>query len=282
MATVTQAQNGRRVTLANVSGQTVGACGTIIPPGKVVSVKLAKIQGNAKYMTELHELVHNDKLQVMVNGSQLPAHYVTHTEIKNLDAALEAKVALVLDLWTDPATADVDGYKAAFTAPATATTYSGSDFDGAIGQGSVDFARNVTITGVTGLGEALVEKSAVIIGYDIEGQLRSETLTISTGGQGASDNTTYSGTVAFKSLYSVYIPADGSGSPGDYSIGFGNVLGLTKPLTQGGIIQEFVNNAGPGVAGTWAVSSSSGPNGTYTPNSAPNGARDYLIIYYPN
>jgi len=283
MAIVTQAQNGRRVTLCNISGQTVGACGTIIRPGKSVSVKLAKIQGNKYYMNELYNHVHNDRLHVVVESGSVPAHFVDQINLKYLDAALDAQVAMAQDLWTNPATADTDAYKAALLAPSANTTYSGSDFDGTIGQGSADYARNVTITGVCAAGKALDQKSAIITGYDIEGVLRSETLTVSTGGQVGINTTTYTGAVAFKKLYSVYFPLDSNaGNRGTYQIGFGSVLGLSRPLTQGGIIQEFENNVAPAFAGAWIVSGTSAPNGTYTPVNAPNAARDYLVVYCPN
>ena len=283
MATVNQTQNGRRITLCNLSNKTLGVCGTLIRPGKTSTVKLAKIQKSKLYMDELHEHVSNGMLHVLLEGCSLPAHFVDQTEIKSLDAALEAKIATALDLWTAPVTADTDGYKTVILAPAANTTYLGSDFNGAIGQGSVDFARNVTVTGICAGGETLAEKSVVLVGYDIEGVLRSETLTVSTGGQVGVNTTTYSGVVAFKRLYSAYFPLDAGGAGrGDYTIGFGDVLGLGRPLTQGGPLAEFVNNAGPGVPGTWVVSGTSGPNGTYTPNQAPNGARNYLLVYVPN
>lgn len=282
MSTVAQALNGRRVTLCNISGQTVGACGTIVAPGKVVTVKLAKILGNDYYMTELYNHVHNDRLQVILEGGSVPAHYPDQTELKSLDAILDAKIAVAQDTWVNPVAASTNAYKTAILAPAVATTYTGSAFNGSVGQGNVDFARNVTITGICGGGETLAQKNAVITGYDIDGVLRSETLTISTGGQVGVNTTTYSGVMAFKSLYSVYFPADAGGARGDYTIGFGNILGLSRPLTRGGPLAEFENNAGPGAPGAWVVSGTSAPNGTYAPSNVPNGARDYIFVYVPN
>lgn len=277
MATVTQTITGQLATITNRTSQGFGVCGTFIQPGTVKTVKLAKILGNSSYMTELNTLAKAGHITVAVDGSSL----LFDSDIDVMDATLPASLSAARDIWTDPATADTNAFKTVFTAPATNTTYSGSDLNGDVGAARVDFARNVTIRGITGLGEALTEKSVVIIGEDIEGVLRSETITVSTGNQGASDDTTYQGNYAFRSIVSAYFPAEAAGAPGDYEIGFGNKLGFNKPLTQGGSLAEFVNNAIPGVAGTIAVSSVGLPNGTYTPNQAPNGARDYIVVYTP-
>jgi len=279
MGTVTQTITGQLATITNRDSRGFGACGTYVHPGTVKPVKLSKILGNAKYMDELNGLIKAGyKLSVAVDGCNL----LFDNDINYMDATLPASIRATRDIWTNPATADPNAFKTAFTAPAVATTYSGSDLNGATGQGRVDFARNVTIRGITGLGEALTEKSVVLIGEDIEGVLRTETMTVSTGNQGASDDTTYQGVYAFKRLVSAYFPAEAAGSPGDYEIGFGNKLGLSRPLSQGGPLAEFMDNAIPGGGGTFVVSGTGLPNGTYTPNTAPNGAHDYIVVYTPN
>jgi len=297
---VTSTTQGRTITINNISSFSVGCCGRVLKPGTSTTVKLTSVQGSNDHMNELDRLVKQGHITVDLNGlsllhgvgivggptqpKQVGAGLMERGgDLATLDAALSGDLRFVRDVFTLPVALDTNGYKTAAVAPAVATTYLGSNFNGAIGQGSVDFARNVTITGICAGGETLAQKTAVIVGYDIEGVLRSESLIVSTGGQVGINTTTYVGVQAFKKLFSVYLPAEAGGAPGDYEIGFGDVLGLSKPMSQGGLLAEFINNAPAGVAGTWVVSGTSAPNGTYIPNAAliPNGARTYIVAYVP-
>jgi hypothetical protein len=271
MATQSWTEGGRQITIINRCNQTVGVCGLALGPYATTTVPLRKIQGHSSYMTELYNLKLKGKIDAQLNSDILDL-----VDLPVMDAPLSGEVWLTREVWNNVVTNDRDGIKASFTAPAANTTYSGTDLDGAYGTGDLDYARNITIYTVCGGGEATIEKDFVITGVDINGQVLVETITVAAVGGGA--NTTTQGVYAFKSITSVYVPLDSSGSPGAHEIGFGKKLGLKRPLTQGGMIAEFVGNAAAG-AGTVALSTTGLPNGTYSPALDPNGARDWVVYY---
>lgn len=276
MTTVAYTTGGRTVTIINRSTSTIVFMGRSIAPGSSSTVALRDIQGHPSRMTQLRTLKANGDADI-----QLVTDLLNDTDLRYLDAPLPSDVYLSRDVWNNVVASDDDAIRAVWTATAAAATYSGSDLDGAYGVQNLDYPRNIAIRGVTGGGEALVEKDVIVTGVDINDQVLQETITVSTGGQGAVNDTTYQGAYAFKRVTSLYFPADGSGSPGEYRVGFGQKLGLSRPLTQGGMIAEFVSNVVAG-AGTVALSTVGLPNGTYSPALAPNGARDWVVSYIPS
>lgn len=271
MATTAWTEGGRQITLINRSNQTLGVCGIALGPYATRSIPLRRIIGHSSYMTELLALKTAGKVD-----AQLSSDILNLTDLTYLDAPVTGDLWVTREVWNNVVTIDRDGIKTSFTAPAAATTYSGATLNGAVGTANMDYARNIQVYTVCGGGEATVQKDFVITGLDINGQALSETLTVGAVGGGA--NATVQGLYAFRSISSVYVPADGSGSPGAHEIGFGKKLGFKRPLSQGGMLAEFIDNATAG-AGTVALSTVGLPNGTYSPALDPNGARDWVVYY---
>lgn len=263
---------GRTLTVINRTGGVIGAAGTTIGPYGTKVVSLRKIYGHPSYHSELQSLVSLGKIQV-----QLSLDILDVNDLDKLDAPLSGDIWLTRQIFTDPVASDVDAFKTSFTAPAADTTYSGSDLDGATGQGEVDYARNFTVTGTTGVGEALESKVITVNGTDMDDQALQEQITTTV--LGASASATDEGKHAFKTITSVAVPADASGSPGAYEFGFGEVFGLSRPLTQGGLIKEFTDNAVPGVAATVVLSPTALPNGSVDFDTSPNGVHDYVVYF---
>jgi hypothetical protein len=272
MSTLVFPSTGRTLTITNRRGRVLGVLGTTIGPFGTKSVAMRKLLGHPTYMSSLEALIAHGDVSAQVVGDVLSAD-----DASKLDAPLSGELWLTRQIWTNPVGADVDSVKLSFTAPAANTTYSGVQLDGATGGGEFDYARTVTVKGTTGGGEALDGGTAVINGLDMDGQPLQVNLTL--GAIGAGTSVTNETTAAFKQVTSVAIPADASGSPGAYEIGFGVKLGLMRPLTQGNLIQETTDNAVPVVKATAALASAAAPNGTVSFNTTPDGAHDYIVYF---
>jgi hypothetical protein len=272
MATLVFPSSGRTLTITNRTGNILGVVGTTIGPYNTKSVPLRKMLGHPTYQTSLETLIANGDVTAQVVGD-----VISSDDASKRDAPVSGELWLSRQIWTNPVAADVDAIKTSFTAPAADTTYSGTNLDGATGTGEFDYARTVTVKGTTGVGEALDGGTAVINGLDIDGQPIQVNLTLSA--IGASTNVTDETSAAFAQITSVLIPADASGAPGSYEIGFGVKLGLVRPLTQGGLIQETTDNAVPGTAATVVLAGSAAPNGTVEFDTAPDGAHDYIVYF---
>jgi hypothetical protein len=272
MATLVFPNSGRMLTITNRTGKILGVVGTTVGPYNTKTVPLRKLLGHPTYMSSLETLIANGDVTAQVVGDVLSAQ-----DAAVLDAPLSGDLWLTRQIWTAPLALDVDAIKTSFTAPAAATTYSGTQLDGVTGPGEFDYARTVTIIGTTGVGEALEAKTAVINGLDLDGQAMQVNLALTV--LGASDTATDETAAAFKQINSIYIPADASGSPGAYEIGFGKKLGLMRPLTQGGLIQETTDNAVPGTAATVVLAATGLPNGTVEFDTDPNGAHNYIVYF---
>lgn len=272
---ITSTLEGRLLTLVNRTSRSLGAAGKVIPPGHARNVRLAVVQGNSKYMDELNTHAEEGRISISLDGSPL-----FQSQAAALDAPIGGDLQVTREVWNNLAAADADAIKAAFASPAADTTYSGSQLDGAVGPGEMLPPRNIVITGTTGVGEALDGGTAVVIGEDIDGVLRTENFTLAAIGASSSDVQT--GVIAFKRIMSVTMPADASGSPGDYEIGFGVKVGLGRSLTQGALLNEFTDNAVPVTAATVVLAGTSAPNGTVQFDTAPNGVHDYAVAYVPD
>jgi len=272
MATLSFPSTGRLLTLINRTGQVLGVVGTTIGPFGTKTVPLRRIQGHPTHMSKLETLIRNGDVQASVTQDILDAN-----DVSKLDAPLSGEIWLTRQVFTDPVAADVDAIKTSFTAPAADTTYSGAQLDGVVGAGELDYARNIVITGTTGGSEALDGGTAVVYGVDTNGQPIQENFTL--GAIGASTSDTATGVQAFAKVTAVLIPADASGTPGAYEVGFGDLLGLIRPLSQGGLLAEFEDNAVPGTPGTIVLSGTSAPNGTYSPDSSPDGSLDFIVYF---
>jgi hypothetical protein len=144
-------------------------------------------------------------------------------------------------------------------------------------QGKTDLAtypRNITFTS-GGSDATHAPASAVITGTDIDDAALTETVTLSqTAG-------TDLGVKAFKTITSIVYGAAG-GTDATVAIGLGGKLGLAKKAkTRGGIVMVVQEIAAGALAtnGTFVVAGTGLPYGTYAPNSAPDGSRDYAVIF---
>lgn len=118
-----------------------------------------------------------------------------------------------------PDAADPDAYATAsvLISSASPQTVAAASFDGATGAVQMRQARNVTLT--LSNSADWDATTAIVYGLDEDGAPTSESLTIPNGG-----NATVSGLKLFRSVSSVYIPAQ-SGTGGTATLGFGSILG---------------------------------------------------------
>jgi hypothetical protein len=230
---------------------------------------------SGSHLKELERLVKSGLVTATVDGIPLSRFNAAVVDAPAPDNC----AGLVRDVFNAPATASNIAIKTAAVAPAAATTYSGALLNGAIGNGDLTYPRNIRIYGATGMGEALLQKTVVVTGVDVEGVERSESIVCAA--LGASLTQTTDGVLCFKRITSIYVPADLSAPAGDYSFGFGNRLGFSHPLTMALPIQ-FVANVKV-TNGTVAYATTSAPNGAYIPNAGllPNASRNYVLAYVP-
>jgi len=273
MATlITSNTFGRTLTVINRGSQALGVAGRTVAGNGSRDISFAKVLGNTTYMSQLNALAAAQRISLQLDGAALSAD-----DAVSMDAPELLSVRLTRDVFTDVAAADPNAFKTALVAPAVGTTYAGSgDLDGVLGIHAQYPPRNVTITGTTGGGEALEAKVAVVTGICHDGVVRSENVSLTI--LGATDTVTDEGALAFTKLISVYFPADASGSPGDYEIGFGDVIGLTRTLSAGMLTKLFADNVEEAAAAT-VLSGSSLPHGTFTPTTAPDGSVDFVVCY---
>lgn len=118
---------------------------------------------------------------------------------------------------TTPDVADVDAIIATILSASTAQTLSGGSLDGVVGGGEMFPPRNVTLTLSSHANWDAT--TAVVTGYDQEGNVIQESLLIPDAGAA-----TVTGVKPFTKVTSLYIPAQ-SGASGTATMGFGSVLG---------------------------------------------------------
>lgn len=207
------------------------------------------------------------------------AKVVSHDVANGTAASRYIEVAVAepgfkVDELTDPLAAAAAGLLAA-----TATTVAVQTVltAGLLAAGKNELAarpRNVTFTTAGGT-PADAPATATITGTDINGDALTEVVNI------AQTATIANGVKAFKTITSiVYAAGDGTGAT--VSIGYGNAFGLSrKAKTRAGAVMRGTEiSAGSVVTnGTLVVAETGLPNGTYSPNSAPDGSKDYAIAY---
>lgn len=174
------------------------------------------------------------------------------------------------DEFVNPPTADVDYFVT--TASTVASQVVITSFANTT---PLDPPRNVTFTASNSTDFNAV--SMVVEGTDLHGRVMTETIALTDNG-----NTTNSGVKCFRTVTRITIPAQG-GAGGSYTIGFGPVMGLSKPIKSRQavpvVIKEIAAGSGNPTAGTFVAADSASPNGSYSPNSAPNATRDYAVLY---
>lgn len=185
--------------------------------------------------------------------------------------------ALWTNEYTDPVAADAAGLEAATATTVAPRTVLAAGLIAGGKTALLTYPRNVTFT-TAGATASDAPATALITGTDIDNAVLTETVTI------AQTATVANGVKAFKTIVSVaYAAAEGTGAT--VSIGFGAVFGLSKTiLSRAGrlaVVQEI--SAGSVVTnGTFASATTSPPHGSYAPNSAPDGSKDYSVTYERN
>lgn len=174
------------------------------------------------------------------------------------------------DEFVNPPTADVD-----YFVTATATAASEVVITSFANSTPLDPPRNITFTASNSADFDAVDM--VVEGTDLHGRELTETISLTDAG-----NTTDSGVKCFRTVTSITIPAQ-AGTGGSYTIGFGPVMGLSKPIKSRQavpvVIKEIAAGSGNPTAGTFVAAATAAPNGSYSPNSAPNATRDYAVLY---
>jgi hypothetical protein len=125
--------------------------------------------------------------------------------------------------WMNPDTADADGIVTSIATATTATSITTTGLNGAVGQGEMVPARNITITATSNANFDLT--TWIVRGLDENGLPQEEIFVMPDAG-----NTTLTGKKFFSFVTEVYVPAQG-GTGGAYTVGFGSKLGpLDKHL----------------------------------------------------
>lgn len=187
--------------------------------------------------------------------------------------------SFTVEEFTDPAASDDDAIlEAKDTLSATAHTYAADDLDGAVGAGVMDPPRNIIVT-TAGNDTNFVNASHVTIhGKDVNGADLTEAIQILTAGSPG----VFTGVKAFARVTGVVVDAQGTHTDGTIKVGFGDTIGLGKKIkVRAGLASLLVEIAG-GVKvtdGVVADATASPPNGSYTPDDAPDDSLDYAIYY---
>lgn len=151
----------------------------------------------------------------------------------------------------------------------------GSGLDGASAGLLLPFPRPVTITTAGGTAADALNTSVVFEGTDIYGRTLTETVLA------AGTASTVTGNKCFKKVTKITEGAS-PGTGATIAYGFGAPIGLGLPIrtVQGltGALREIAVGALV-TNGTFVAAATALPNGSYSPNSAPDGTRDYAIYY---
>lgn len=181
--------------------------------------------------------------------------------------------AIIKQTWTDPATADTDGFSASHAGQDAAGTVD-MTLGGALA-GVNDFARNVVIT-VTHA-SSVVAMSGTITGTDAYGNGITEDWSVTATGT----TKTFTGKKAFKTVTKITETVAADASANTIIAGNGTVLGLSTKCAVASAVKEVANGSvvttGTVVAGDSA--STADPRGTYSPSAAPDGSKDYTIWF---
>lgn len=203
---------------------------------------------------------------------------------QDVGKVLSGLAALTVDEFIDPAAADVDAIKTSVASSAAAVSYSGAALDGVVGGAEMVPPRNPTITttshaNIDAVVVAVTGKVRNSAGKLVD-QVGAITLTDGGGVTDAEDNG-----LVFSIIESYDVPAQ-SGAGGAMEFGFGDVLGLGKPLVSRAgapaVMQEIEAGtplAADALTGTFVDAATSAPNGTYAPATVPDAANDYAVYY---
>ncbi len=169
------------------------------------------------------------------------------------------------------------GIAAAYIYPTFATTLAARTIMGPeLIQNSLADAPRALVFTTGGTTPAHAPANVVITGKDVNGNDLKETLNL------AQTATTATSTRTYAKITSLAFPA-GDGTGGTIAITFATPVGLKRKLkARAGLVsplKEIVNGAVVTNGTFTAPTTTDLPNGTYTPNSAPNDVSDYAIFY---
>lgn len=209
----------------------------------------------------------------------LATNYVTNRGVIPKSGRRISPSAVVHDSFTNPAILDADGISASHLGQDVAGTVN-ETIGGALASGGVAQltpARNVVIT-------VTHATSVVAMSGTITGKRFGKTLTEAWSVTAGSTSKVFTGTKAFDFVSSITETVVADASANTIISGTGIVLGLTSPVTIGGVgaaMKEVVDAAivetGTLVAASTAAAAD--PLGTYLPSTAPDGAHDYDVWY---
>lgn len=191
---------------------------------------------------------------------------------RDIAADFAANAAIAIEEFTNPPAADADALSLDAASVNGIRTVA---LGGVVGTGTMDPPRNVTVTVGGGGTPADAAANATVTGVDINGNAISEVLALNQAG-GATV-----GAKAFARVTSIVEDA-GQGAGATISYGFGALIGLGKPIkTRAGLTAPIREIAVGAVVtnGVFTTPAVGAPNGTYSPNSAADGARDYALYY---
>lgn len=189
---------------------------------------------------------------------------------KDILSEFSSNAAIAVEEFTDPAAAGA----ALISAAAASQVAAGRSATLLALANNISPPRNITVT-TAGTTPADAPATALVTGLDINGNVMTETLNI------PQTATIAVGAKAFAKVTSI-VEAAGDGTGATMSYGIGALIGLGRKVkSRAGrvaIVQEVA--AGAVVTnGVFADAATGVPNGTYSPNSAADGSRDYCLLY---
>lgn len=189
-----------------------------------------------------------------------------------LEGQMGPLAAFRVEEWTNPVAADVDAWLTAQATTTSIQTYTADDMDGASAGSDLDVPRNVGVTTVGADDQFNFPLTVEITGTYL-GVAQTETVTF---GSGDSPGTLYT-SKPFSRVTGVVISANADVS-GTVSVGTGIGLAPSKiayPKSRAGLVTILMEIA----AGSKVTNGTLNAYGVYTPNSAPDGSRDYTIYF---
>lgn len=209
-------------------------------------------------------------------GALVPQGYAGFPNPNKTDVVLD-EVVIAKATFSNVVTIDTDGISASHAGAGAAGTTS-MTLGGALASGGVytaDVPRNVVIT-VTH-GSSIVAMSGTITGTDQYGNTVTEAWSVTATGT----TKTFTGKKAFKKVTSITEVVAADASANSIIVGPGKVLGLPFKAATVNIIAETEDGAIPtaGVIVAGSAVATADAKGTYTPNSNPNGALDFVVYF---
>lgn len=209
--------------------------------------------------------------------SPLPASYLQEGNIGVSRGRPLASDALIYESFVNPAAAVTNGISVSHTGAGSAGTTS-QTIGGSLASGGVATLvppRNVVIT-VTHA-SSVVAMSGTITGTDSSGKAITEAWSVTATGT----SKTFTGAKAFKTVTSITETVAADASANSIISGSGTKIGLRAPVSVPSAVKETADGSvvtnGTVVAASTAATADA--YGTYSPNTAPDGAHDYEVWY---